>query len=42
MGLPHDNAILCDSKGPIYIGREENTNQWKAAHAVETGARTLE
>ena len=42
MGLPHDNAILCDSKGPIYIGREENTNQWKAAHAVETEARTLE
>ena len=22
MGLPHDNAILCDSKGPIYVGRE--------------------
>ena len=20
MGLPHDNAILCDSKGPIYYG----------------------
>ena len=41
MGLPHENAILCDSKGPIYIGREENINQWKAAHAVDTDARSL-
>ncbi len=41
MGLPHDNAILCDSKGPIYIGRDENINQWKAAHATDTDARSL-
>ena len=41
MGLPHENAILCDSKGPIYIGRDENINQWKAAHAVDTYARSL-
>ena len=41
MGLPHENAILCDSKGPIYIGRDENINQWKAAHAVDTNARSL-
>tara|TARA_B100000282_G_C31738159_1_gene494727 strand:- start:196 stop:2469 length:2274 start_codon:yes stop_codon:yes gene_type:complete len=41
MGLPHENAILCDSKGPIYSGREENINQWKAAHAVDTNARSL-
>ena len=41
MGLPHDNAILCDSKGPIYIGREGNMNQWKSAHAVETEDRNL-
>ena len=41
MGLPHDNAILCDSKGPIYIGRDENINQWKAAHAIDTDARSL-
>ena len=41
MGLPHENAILCDSKGPIYIGRDENINQWKAAHAVDTDARSL-
>ena len=41
MGLPHENAILCDSKGPIYIGRDENINQWKAAPAVDTDARSL-
>ena len=32
---------MCDSKGPIYIGRDENINQWKAAHAVDTDARSL-
>ncbi|WP_439817922.1 NADP-dependent malic enzyme [Zavarzinia sp. CC-PAN008] len=42
MGLPPDNAILCDSKGVIYRGRTEGMNQWKSAHAVTTGARTLE
>ena len=41
MGLPHENAILCDSKGPIYIGRDKNINQWKAAHAVDTDVRSL-
>ncbi|MGF1456948.1 MAG: NADP-dependent malic enzyme [Alphaproteobacteria bacterium] len=42
MGLPHGNAILCDSKGVIYQGRTEGMNQWKSAHAVDTSARTLE
>lgn len=42
MGLPHDNAILCDTKGVIYKGREEGMNQWKSAHAAETDARTLD
>ena len=41
MGLPHDNAILCDTKGVIYKGRKEGMNQWKSAHAVDTSARTL-
>ena len=41
MGLPHDNAILCDSKGVIYQGRKEGMNQWKSAHAAKTEARTL-
>ncbi len=41
-GLPHDNAILCDSRGVVYRGREKGINQWKSAHAVDTSARTLE
>lgn len=42
MGLPHDNAILCDTKGVIYKGRTDGMNQWKSAHAANTDARTLE
>jgi len=42
MGLPHDNVILCDSKGVIYEGREKGMNQWKSAHAINTPMRTLE
>jgi malate dehydrogenase (oxaloacetate-decarboxylating)(NADP+) len=41
MGLPHDNAILCDTSGVIYQGREKGMNQWKSAHAARTKARTL-
>ena len=41
MGLPHDNAILCDTKGVIYKGRTDGMNQWKSAHAIETKRRTL-
>ncbi len=40
MGMPSDNAILCDTRGVIYKGRE-NINQWKSAHAIETKHRTL-
>ncbi len=42
MGLPHNQAILCDTKGVIYQGRENGMNQWKSAHAADTPARTLE
>jgi malate dehydrogenase (oxaloacetate-decarboxylating)(NADP+) len=42
MGLPHENAILCDTKGVIWQGRTEGMNQWKSAHAVRTKARSLE
>ena len=42
MGLPHDNAILCDSGGVVYQGREKGMNQWKSAHAANTKARSLE
>jgi malate dehydrogenase (oxaloacetate-decarboxylating)(NADP+) len=41
MGLPHDNALLCDTKGVIYKGRTDGMNQWKSAHAAETTDRTL-
>ena len=41
MGLPPQNAVLCDTKGVIYQGRKEGMNQWKSAHAVETDKRTL-
>ncbi|WP_207480641.1 NADP-dependent malic enzyme [Arenibaculum pallidiluteum] len=41
LGLPHDNVILCDTKGVIWQGRTEGMNQWKSAHAVRTDARSL-
>ncbi len=42
MGVAHDNAILCDTKGVIYKDRQEGMNQWKSAHAADTPARTLD
>jgi len=42
MGVPHDQVIMCDSKGVIYQGRTEGMNQWKSAHAARTDARTLD
>jgi malate dehydrogenase (oxaloacetate-decarboxylating)(NADP+) len=41
MGVPHNNVILCDTKGTIYQGRTDGMNQWKSAHAVPTETRTL-
>lgn len=41
MGVKHENVILCDRQGVIYEGRKEGMNQWKAAHAIKTNARTL-
>jgi malate dehydrogenase (oxaloacetate-decarboxylating)(NADP+) len=40
MGVKGDNVIMCDRKGVIYKGRTD-LDQWKSAHAVDTGARTL-
>ena len=42
MGVPHDNVMLCDSKGVVYQGREDGMNQWKSAHAIRTDARSLD
>ena len=41
LGVPNGNVILADSKGVVYKGRSEGMNQWKSAHAVDTGARSL-
>ncbi|WOI53149.1 NADP-dependent malic enzyme [Parvularcula sp. LCG005] len=41
MGVPHENVLVCDSKGVIYKGRTDRVNQWQSAHAVETDKRTL-
>jgi len=41
MGLPHENALVCDSKGVLYKGRTQGMDQWRSAHAVETDKRTL-
>ncbi len=41
MGLPHDNALVCDSKGVLYKGRPARMDQWRSAHAVETDKRSL-
>jgi malate dehydrogenase (oxaloacetate-decarboxylating)(NADP+) len=40
MGVRHDHVIMCDRKGPIYIGRTD-LDQFKSAHAVNTDARSL-
>ncbi len=41
MGMPHDNVVMCDSRGTIFQGRKDGMNQWKSAHAAKTNARTL-
>ena len=41
MGVRHENVLMCDRSGVIYIGRD-NVDQWKSAHAVDTDRRTLE
>ncbi len=41
MGVSPKNIILCDSKGPIYTGRQEGMNQWKSAFASDTDVRNL-
>ncbi len=40
MGLPHDNALVCDSKGVLRKDRP-NLDQWRSAHAVETDKKSL-
>ena len=41
MGMPRENITLVDTKGVIFRGRTDGMNQWKAAYASDTPARTL-
>ncbi len=41
LGVRRENIILCDTKGVVYEGREENMNPYKARFAAKTGRRTL-
>ena len=41
LGVPHDNVLVCDSKGVLFQGRTERVNQWQSAHAVATDKRSL-
>src|SRR5262249_52063186 len=41
LGVRHENVIALDREGVIYRGREKGMDQFKAAHAVDTNARTL-
>lgn len=43
LGMQKHNIVVCDSRGVIYKGREENMAETKAAYAVgDDGRRTLD
>ena len=41
LGVRRENILLCDTKGVVYAGREENMNPYKARFAAQTERRTL-
>jgi malate dehydrogenase (oxaloacetate-decarboxylating)(NADP+) len=41
LGLDREHVTVCDSRGVIYAGREENMEPRKASYARETSLRTL-
>ena len=41
LGVRRENIILCDTKGVVYEGREDNMNPYKARFAARTERRTL-
>ena len=41
LGVSKENIIMCDSKGPIYNGREDIVGTRKEEFAVDTNARSL-
>jgi malate dehydrogenase (oxaloacetate-decarboxylating)(NADP+) len=42
LGMSKENITITDSRGVIYLGRDENMDPSKLAYARETEARTLE
>ncbi len=42
LGAKKENMIMCDSRGVIYKGREQNMNPQKEIFAADTNMRTLE
>ena len=42
MGLKQENVTVCDGKGVIFTGRTENMDDYKAAYARDTEARSLD
>lgn len=41
LGVKKENIIVCDSKGPIYVGREGALDGRKAQYVSKTSARSL-
>ena len=41
LGIRRENVFVCDSKGVIYAGRDENMEPTKARYAQKTECRTL-
>jgi malate dehydrogenase (oxaloacetate-decarboxylating)(NADP+) len=41
LGIRRENVYVCDSKGVIYVGRDENMEPTKARYAQNTEFRTL-
>ncbi|MDE2585006.1 MAG: NADP-dependent malic enzyme [Betaproteobacteria bacterium] len=41
LGIKRENVTVCDSKGVIYVGRDEKMEPTKARYAQNTAARTL-
>jgi len=41
LGVPHENILLCDSRGVIHTGRTAGMNEYKRPFAVRGSARTL-
>ena len=41
LGVRRENILLCDTKGVVYEGREDNMNPYKARFAAKTDRRTL-